>query len=287
MPRQYVVDAFLKASKQMSIPSLALPHGFQLYTNEVTELDATDAKRSAKFNRFDYIIATNKLRKDILVKSGVAEDKISVLGSARYCSAWMEQNSKILPKTGAKSSRSSEKLKVVLMPCNPHFLDMERMFASCRLIAELSGIEAVIKPHPRARKRTRKGDQFGNYPLPDVSYMLTAELCEWADVLVVVGSSVIMEALMQGKPALYLKYLHAYTTLFEELNACWTIHNEQEFKQALMSLKADKTSIPYSEANVAKFVSEVVQGGDDSRDVLNTYEQFIVDCAKKDAVDVL
>jgi 3-deoxy-D-manno-octulosonic-acid transferase len=117
--------------------------------------------------------------------------------------------------------------------------------------------------------------------------MLTAELCEWADVLVVVGSSVIMEALMQGKPALYLKYLHAYTTLFEELNACWTIHNEQELKQALMSLKADKTSIPYSEANVAKFVSEVVQGGDDSRDVLNTYEQFIVDCAKKDAVDVL
>jgi len=287
MPRQYVVDAFLKASKQMSIPSLALPHGFQLYTNEVTELDATDAKRSAKFNRFDYIIATNKLRKDILVKSGVAEDKISVLGSARYCSAWMEQNSKILPKTGAKSSRSSEKLKVVLMPCNPHFLDMERMFASCRLIAELSGIEAVIKPHPRARKRTRKGDQFGNYPLPDVSSMLTAELCEWADVLIVVGSSVIMEALMQGKPALYLKYLHAYTTLFEELNACWTIHNEQELKQALVSLKADKTSIPYSEANVAKFVSEVVQGGDNSQDVLNTYEQFIVDCAKKDAVDVL
>ncbi len=274
-PRIFVVDAFLKASKQMSIPSLALPHGFQLYTNEVAESKVTDAKRFAKFNRFDYILTTNKLRKDILVKSGIAEDKISVLGSARYCSAWMEQNSKILPKAGAEFSRSTEKLKVVLMPCNPHFLDMERMFASCRLIAELNGIEAVIKPHPRAREI----DQFGNYLLPDVSHMLTAKLCEWADVLIVVGSSVIMEALMRGKPALYLKYLHAYTTLFEELNACWTIHNEDELKQALVSLKSDKTGVPYSKANVAKFISEVVQGGDNSRDVLNTYEKFIVDCA--------
>ncbi len=84
---------------------------------------------------------------------------------------------------------------------------------------------------------------------------------------------------MRGKPALYLKYLHDNTTLFEELDACWTIHNEDELKQALVSLKADKTGVPYGEANVAKFISNVVKGGDDSRDVLLTYEQFIVDCA--------
>ena len=84
---------------------------------------------------------------------------------------------------------------------------------------------------------------------------------------------------MRGKPALYLKYLHDNTTLFEELDSCWTIHNEDELKQALVSLKADKTGVPYGKANVAKFISEVVKGGDDSRDVLSTYEQFIVDCA--------
>ena len=275
MPRLYVVDAFLKASKQMSIPSLALPHGVQLYTNEMTKPKSTDARRFAKFNRFDYIIAPNKLRKEILVKAGVAEDKISVFGSARYCSAWLEQNRKILPQAGAQFSHSSEKLKVVLMPSKPQCrLDMERMFGSCHLIAELSGIEAVIKPHTR----TRSSYKFGDYPLPDVSHVLTAELCEWADVLLVMGSSVIMEALMRGKPALYLKYLHANTTLVEEFNACWTIHNEDELKQALVSLKADKTRVPYSEANVAKLISEVVHGGDDSRDVLNAYEQFIVNC---------
>jgi hypothetical protein len=276
MPRQYVVDAFLNAAGQMSIPTLALPHGVQLYTNEETKPKATDARRFTKFNRFDYIIVPNKLRRDILVKSGVADHKISTLGSARYCSAWLKQNRKILPPVGAEFSRSSEKLKVVLMPSKPQCrMDMERMLASCHMIAELKGIEALIKPHTR----TRSSYNFGDYPLPDVSHVLTAQLCEWADVLLVMGSSVITEALMGGKPALYLKYLHANTTLFEEFNACWTIHNEDELKQALLSLKADKASVPYDEANVAKFISEVVQGGDDQREVLSAYKEFIVDCA--------
>ena len=237
LPRLYVVDAFLKAARQMSIPVLALPHGIQLYTNEISNPKSTETRRFTKFNRFDHIIAPNKLRKDILVKAGVAGDKISVIGSARYCRAWIEQNNKIVPKTAAKLSGNSEKLKVVLMPSKPQCrLDMERMFVSCQLIADLKGIEAVIKPHTR----TRKMNQFGNYPLPDVSHVLTADLCEWADILLVVGSSVITEALMRGKPVLYLKYLHDNTTLFEELGACWIIQNESELKNALLSCRTQK-----------------------------------------------
>jgi hypothetical protein len=278
MPRRYVVDAFLKAAGEMSIPVLALPHGIQLYTNEITKPKSTETRRFAKFNRFDYIVATNKLRRDILVKAGVAKDKISVLGSARYCRAWLEQNNEIVPKAISKFSGSSEKLKVVLMPSKPQCrLDLERMFASCRLIAELNGIDAVIKPHTR----THKVDQFGNYPLPDVSHVLTADLCGWADVLLVVGSSVMTEALMRGKPVLYLKYLHDNTTLFEELGACWIIHNELELKDALVTLQADKNHIPYSKESVTDFLAEVVYGGNNNSNVLGRYEQFILDCASK------
>ena len=39
---------------------------------------------------------------------------------------------------------------------------------------------------------------------------------------------------MRGKPALYLKYLHDNTTLFEELGACWTIMMKHELKHALV-----------------------------------------------------
>jgi hypothetical protein len=279
MPKLYVVDAFLKASRRMSIPSLALPHGVYLYTNEATKPKATDERRLAKFNRFDYIIVTNELRKEILTHSGVAEDKISVLGSARYCGEWLEQNRKILPGGFDAVSKGSGKLKVVLMPSKPQCrVDVERMFRTCEILADLEGIEAMIKPHTRI-PGTR--DLFQDVPLADVSHVLTAELCDWADVLINVGSSVITEALMRGKPALYLKYLHPNTTLFEELGACWTIHDETELTNALLTLQADKNHMPYSKESVADFLAQVVNGGNNSSDVLGRYEQFIVGCASK------
>ena len=163
------------------------------------------------------------------------------------------------------------------MPSKPQCrVDVDRLFKTCAILADLDGIEAMIKPHTRVPGAK---NLFQGVPLPDVSHLLTAELCEWADVLLNVGSSVITEALMKGKPALYLKYLHENTTLFEELGSCWTINNEDELKNALLSLQADKNKIPYSDENVAAFVSEIVHGGDKNSDVLGRYEKFIVNCA--------
>jgi hypothetical protein len=115
--------------------------------------------------------------------------------------------------------------------------------------------------------------------LPNVSHVLTSELCEWADVVLIIGSSVITEALMQGKPVLYLKYLHAYTMLFEESGACWTINNEVELEQALQSLRKQNTDVPYGDEHVHRFLSEVVYGGQNNRDVLKDYVQFITSCS--------
>jgi hypothetical protein len=277
MPKRYVVDAFLKAANEMSVPTVSLPHGIQLYTNEVTKPKSTDIRRFTKFNRFDYIIVSNQLRKEILIKSGVAGEKLTVLGSARYCSEWLEQNKKIVPKVMDNNGSSSGKLKVVLMSSKPQCrMDVVRMINTFGILADLDGIEACIKPHTRAGGNK---DIFDDIQLPNVSHVLTAELCEWADAMLVVGSSVITEALMRGKPVLYLKYLHENTTLSEEMGACWIIHNEAELKDALLSLHTDKTQVPYEKKNVAKFISEIVHGGAANSDVLDDYEKFIVGCA--------
>ena len=277
MPKHYVVDAFLKAARRLSIPSLALPHGVHLYTNDATKAKATDERRMAKFNRFDYVVVTNELRRTLLVRAGVGADKIIVLGSARYCREWLELNNKIIPVGYDGRNTASGQLKVVLMPSKPQCkMDVERLFETCRILANFEGVAAVIKPHTRIRSRKFV---FDGVPLPDVSDVLTAALCEWADVILNVGSSVITEALMRDKPALYLKYLHENTTRFEELGACWTIQNENELKEALSALKANKHYTPYSKESVAAFLTEIVQGGRNSRDVLTAYEQFIVDRA--------
>ncbi|GAG17863.1 unnamed protein product, partial [marine sediment metagenome] len=214
MPGLYVVGNLLKAAQEMSIPSFSLPHGVLLYTNEATKPKATDARRLAKFNRFGYIIVPNRLRKDLLVRSGVSAEKIFVLGCARYSAEWLEQNKKIIPRRIEATANSKNRLKVVFMPSKPQcHADLGRLSITCNLLAGMKNIDVMIKPHTRAggEKHLFEGNN-----LLDASHILTAELCEWADVSIVVGSSVITEALMKKKPALYLKYLHANTTLFEE-----------------------------------------------------------------------
>jgi hypothetical protein len=277
LPKRYAVNSFLKAAREMSIPTLSLPHGVLLYTNENTKPKSTNRRRRLKFRRFDYILVPNQLRKDLLVQTGIPGDKIFVLGSARYCQEWLEQNKKILPRSIGTDQNIPGKLKVVFMQSKPQCrVDLERMSTTFEVLADLPEIQAMIKPHTRSA-----GDRkaFEKNHLKDASHILTAELCEWADVLLVVGSSVITEALMQGKPALYLKYLHANTTLFEDLEACWVISDEQELRRALSALQKNRQDIPYYEENVAKYLMKVVNGEDSNRDVLGTYQQFIVDCA--------
>jgi len=118
-PSLYVVNPLLKAAASASIPAVSLSHGVLLYTNAAPKPKASDKRRFAKFNRFDYILVPNQLRKDLLVRSGVTGGKILVLGSPRYCAEWLEQNKKILSRNTSADSRSPQKLKVVLMASKP------------------------------------------------------------------------------------------------------------------------------------------------------------------------
>ena len=277
MPTHYVVGPFLSAAKTLGVPSLSLPHGVLLYTNEATKEKSGAQRRQLKFSRYDHIVAPNQLRKIALIKSGVSADKIALLGSARYCPEWMAQNWKILPKVLTESAHRSDKLKLVFFPSKPQCnVDLERLAATLEMLAAIEGIRVLVKPHTRAA-----GDMKMpvNARLKDASHVLTAELCGWADVVLVVGSSVVTEGLGRGKTALYLQYLHSNTTLFEEMKACWTIRSEGDLKSAILALQMNKHDIPYRAEDVARYLKAVVQGGGEEEDVLGRYRDFIVSVA--------
>jgi hypothetical protein len=273
-PTQYVISSLLKAAEEMSIPTLALPHGIYLYTNELVKAGSTAETRYDKFHRFDYIVVQNRLRKEVLANFGVDGEKIFVLGSARYCDEWMSQYSKIIPRVLKSDGESGAKLKVVFMTTRPEYrIDVERMLRTFTILSELDGIEVVVKPH------TRTGSEahiYDNSPLANVSDISSVELSEWADVMLVIGSSIIIEALTRGKPALYLKYLHENITEYEEFKACWIINDETELQDALQLLRDGEGNVPYTDDNVDKWLAETIYGGRTSRDVLSDYEQFIL-----------
>jgi len=276
-PHKYVVDVLLQVAKEMGIPTFSLPHGVFLYTND--SIKNGGEVIFEKYNRYDYVIVQNQLFKNTIARDGIESDKIHVLGSARYCNEWMEQNRKIIPRKIISNHVNDDKLRVVFMTTRPQYkINIERMVNTFDIMSNFNGIEAVIKPH------TRTGDEakmYENVRLSDVTDLSSVELCEWADVVIIIASSIIIEALVQNKPALYLKYLHENKTEYEELGACWIIHDENELKNALLSLQNNKTKVPYTGENINRFLSSIVNGGRDERDVLKEYEEFIVSRAVK------
>ncbi len=269
-----VVGPLIRAAHEMSIPIISLPHGVFLYTNNFIKFDSTERMRFEKFNLFDYVVVQNPLRKKVIAKSGVDDQKIVVLGSTRYCDEWMAQNRKILPRKMLPEKVIDKKLKVVFMTTRPSYrINVDRMMQTFEMLSQMEDFEVVIKPH------TRSGDEafiYRDVLLSDVSDLSSVELCEWADVILVIASSIIIEALKLGKPALYLKHLHENTMEYEKFNACWIINSDEELKDALLSLRNNGNSVPYTKENVDRWLSEIIYGGRDKRDVLNDYEQFIV-----------
>jgi hypothetical protein len=276
-PHKYVVEPFLRAARAMAIPTVALPHGVFLYTNDFVQTGSKKAGQFDRYNHFDYVIVQNRLFKETITRSGVPEDKISVLGSARYCKEWMDQNNQILPRNLQAADDNSGKLKVIFMTTRPHYrIDVTRMLKTFNLLAKLDGIEVMVKPHTRSGKEAAI---YENIPLSNVADLSSIELCEWADVTLVIASSIIIETLIRRKPTLYLQYLHENTTEYETMGACWPIHSETELQEALLSLKNEQSDVPYTDENVNRWLTEIIYGGCSDRDVLQDYEQFIVNCS--------
>ena len=273
-PRQFVVDVLIREAKKLQIPTLALPHGVWVYTNDFITIESRPLETYDKLNQYDHVIVQNQLYKDEMSRSGLEKSKIRVMGSARYCGEWTAQNKKIVPKTIPLYQGTAGKLKVVFMTTKIRYrIHTDRLLQTIDLLSRLEGIDAVVKPHTRTTKEARLYD---NLPIPNLSDSSSVELCEWADVVLVIGSSIIIEPLLQGKPCLYLKYLHENTTLYEDFGACWTIQDEAELQNALKVLRADKKAVPYSQSDVDRFLFDIIYGGQQKREVLAEYEQFII-----------
>lgn len=273
-PRQFVVDVLLTEAKNLRIPTLALPHGVFIYTNDSITIESRPLETYDKLNQYDHVIVQNQLYKDVMTRTGLRKNIIRVMGSARYCDEWMEQNKKNFPQTITPHQHTDGKLKVVFMTTKVRYrIDTTRLLQTIELLAHIEGVNAVVKPHTRTTKEARL---YENLSIPNLAGSSSVELCEWADVVLVIGSSIIIEPLLQGKACLYLKYLHDNTTLYEDFSACWTIHDEPQLQHALQLLRADKNDVPYAQADVDRFLSDIIYGGRQKTDVLKDYEQFII-----------
>jgi len=81
---------------------------------------------------------------------------------------------------------------------------------------------------------------------------------------------------LMKKIFIYPRYFHENTMLWDSMNACWTVNNYNELEDALRKIVDKPGYKRYSDRDVNKFITEVVYGGVENRDVLGDYKKFIL-----------
>jgi len=279
------IRVLIHAAKKSGIPTVASPHGISLYTNNKWTVPAFNQNTKLAFNErwrdFDEILVQYDGYKKIVVDAGVPEEKVHVLGSARFCREWEDIYWKLIPESTEYSvNNQAGKVKVVFMDHNQYFrINSDEVVNTVKKLSQLDFIDLAIKPSTSSEKSL---SSLELYDLAKVDNRTSSvQLIRWADVVMGTTSSILLEPLLMNKVFIYPKYLHENAMLWEEMKACWTVHDYGELEEALHEIRHNPDYRPYSNDNVERFIDEVVYGGVPGRDVLGDYKKFIFSVQKR------
>ncbi|MBO72231.1 MAG: hypothetical protein CMD35_01320 [Flavobacteriales bacterium] len=273
------IEKYFFAAKALGITTFALPHGCNIFVNS----DVTYGYRES-FNKgklvdqsstrlFDYYIFQNPLRRDGWVKWGFEPSKTQAWGSLRFSPEWAKMNLNACPEFNMDMKKT--KLNIVFMQFQKEYnIDNEAVFDFLKDVSNIEDISLVVKD------ATREGKSF--YDQKSASNELGASLVswvgndvhspsliEWSDIVIVIGGSIGIEAMLQNKPVLYPSFLSSNFTLYEKFKAAYCTNSKEESIKLINEFKNNR---PHEELpGVEKMIQEIVYAGQDKFDVLEKY----------------
>ena len=268
----WVFGPIMRAARERQIPTIAVPHGLSLHAGRTAVFDTAYANMLGA--NFDTVVVPHDVLKDDLIAHGHDADKIVVLGSARYCTDWVERLHDFVPFVLPVAARSS-KLNVVYMDrgADRHGRFKDSIEQALSAVAELAFVEFVYKPHTRSNRVLLSWLEARVTIATDAD---SVNLVRWADVVIGTVSSVLVEVLLQDKTLVYPAFFDDDTMLFDEFGACWRVEDIDELLSALQALHVGKAR-PYGSKALKRFHEMAICGGVADRDVLGEYVDLILE----------
>lgn len=274
----FVVAAWLLRRRLVS-----LPHGLSIKTENLIVFgrQAERFEREGRIdwadrNRFDaYVLNTEHHRRWHLDHAGGDPDVMEAWGSLRWAPEWFELNRRIAPPFAWPDA--GDRLKVVFMvPKWRNRASPEAARELVRRMQELDFVSLAVKGHPR--KTAGSADPLYDDPeidwsrIYDVADVDSVPLIGAADVVIDVGSSIGIEAVMQGKVLVNPSHLHEIRTLFDSIEgSCVRADSAAEVVDYLRAHAAgDRHEVP-GEAYAELLRRAVYADRDEPFDVLDLY----------------
>lgn len=268
-----ILPNYIDAARALGIKTVSLPHGDDPFTNfMITADDLTyyGLRHSQKALPYDLYVSSSRIT--ARRESPAWEGKHRVLGSARFSPEWMAELDRLVPP--ASFEGSDGKLKLVFFLRNAKYAvfweEFERLL---KLILQFRDIDLVIVGHPRQYVKTGKDKETPvDIPLPSVErgdrihpnsrvrviapdLFHGSQLIRWADAVLSLGTSVVYEAVLRGKPVFEIEYLHPNRTVVGALFKNADIVSRDQMYDWIERLLTDPAAAKdfYAPEEMAKF----------------------------------
>jgi hypothetical protein len=282
-----VVERLFTAARGIGLPTFCLPHGCNIYTHpDVNE----SYRRSIRAGRipdaqdrglYDYYVFQNPTRRDMMVRWGYDPVRTQAWGSLRFDPEWQRKNLAACPPFSS-AKEPGDRLRVVFMHHQRNYnLHIDRIWHLLGRLAEQPWIHLVVK------WSTRSGTEYPSQAFlqrhgsaPNVEVVRNGAhspaLIDWSDAVINFGSSIGIEALLQGRPTVVPTHLHDNRTLYEFFGAGLIAADDESVLAHLRAVKEDGAEGPQPEG-VQALYREVIYGGREPHDVLAAYHERITD----------
>jgi hypothetical protein len=277
---------FIVASRLLGRACVCLPHGLNIKLDAGIRGDQPDvpAYDWRDRNRFTVHVLNTEHHRQWLLKHAMGDPAVTqTWGSLRWAPDWFELNRGLAPPYDWPAAAGE--LRVVFMvPKWGNRVDAGAVIALVKRLQQLAFVSLAVKGHPRPKDGS--ADPLRSHPeldwgrIRDATGADSVSVIAAADVVIDVGSSIGIEAVMQQKTLVNPSYLHRLTTLFDEVpGSCVVAASDDELVAYLEGHAAGRPHHA-TEAAYSELMRRAVYGSQpEPFDVIDTYYQRVRDLA--------
>ena len=274
-------ELFLRPARLFKLPVFSIPHGYFLWRNlnfnQVVEAGLKANQRFPDFSNrswFNSYVVQSEEHRAMNTRHGMDPAKVKILGSARFCSEWVEINEKLMLHACPIMEDDQRFVVLFFLPHWDYQVERERCISLLQRIIDNSSLFLVIKAHTRGTGALSHEERENLSEIGDVKFapedQHSPALIRDADLVVNFGSSIGFDALRRGTPVINPRYLHRNKTFFDDSGTVFDTFDEIETLKMILAIKSREVEAK-DPKEVGNFLRARVDNGGNGDDVLASY----------------
>ncbi len=287
-----VAQRAAEIARRRGLPIVSLPHGDSPHGNEMIAADDLNYAWREIYKAatiFDSVVVPNELCAK-RYRPFMEPERIRVLGSPRYNSAWLWELESLTPSFDfvARAScpregetPSPQNLNLVFFLRSPQYpIFWDEVVRTIRMLTADPKIRLVVKHHTRPSGSDPLRpfyEELQKKPIANLQFAFddvhSGSLLRWCDAVLDVATSVSFEAVKVGKPVLSMEYLHAGYSTVAKIIPSTEMRCRDDVLETVRSLMAKGSEDFDQPFDRQRFIGEMIDCPDD--DVLPRYVRFL------------